>query len=53
MNDQRFLSSVESLGQIGWEDGKGLCRTAFSKPFARGRGFVADLMKEAARLLVR
>ena len=47
MNSQRFLSSVESLGQIGWEDGKGLYRTAFSEAFVKGREFVAGLMKEA------
>jgi hydantoinase/carbamoylase family amidase len=47
MNSQRLLSNIESLGRIGWEEGKGLYRTAFSEAFVKGRDFVADLMEKA------
>ncbi len=47
MNRQRFLESVEALGRIGWEEGRGLYRVAFTEAFVKGRDFVAGLMEEA------
>ena len=47
MNRKRFLENVENLGRIGWEEGKGLYRTAFSPAFVEGRNFVSDLMESA------
>ena len=47
MNRRRFLKNVEALGRIGWEEGKGLFRVAFTDEFVKGRDFVAELMKEA------
>lgn len=52
MNKQRFLDSVSTLGTIGWEEGKGLFRMAFTDNFVRGRDFVANLM-ERAKMSVR
>lgn len=47
MNRQRFLSNVENLGHIGWEEGRGLYRVAFTEAFVKGRDFVAGLMEKA------
>ena len=47
MNEKRFLENLETLGQIGWKEGEGLFRTAFSPLFAEGRDFVSELMKSA------
>ena len=47
MNKQRFLKSLDELGRIGWQDGKGLYRMAFSEAFLAGRDYVANLMTEA------
>ena len=52
MNKQRFLDSASTLGTIGWEEGKGLFRMAFTDNFVRGRNFVANLM-ERAKMSVR
>ncbi|GAB1428603.1 hypothetical protein MASR2M17_20330 [Aminivibrio sp.] len=43
----RFLTDLEALGLIGWEDGKGMNRPAFSPNYEKGMRFVEDLMKKA------
>ncbi len=43
----RFLADLEALGLIGWEDGKGMNRPAFSPNYEKGLRFVEDLMKKA------
>lgn len=47
MNKDRFLRNVEQLGNIGWKEGQGLFRMAFTPLFLEGRTHVEKLMKEA------
>ncbi|MGI6253741.1 MAG: M20 family metallo-hydrolase [Aminivibrio sp.] len=43
----RFLADLENLGKIGWVDGKGMDRPAFTPNYDAARKFVEDRMKEA------
>ena len=44
---ERFMKSLEDLGEIGWEPGKGMNRPPFSHTYDKAREFVERLMKEA------
>lgn len=44
---QRILNHLFELGNIGFEDGKGTSRKAYSDAYFRGRDYIEMLMKEA------
>ncbi len=47
ISPDRFLADVEDLGRIGWVDGEGMDRPAFSPSYGIARKFVEDRMKDA------
>lgn len=47
MDKNRFLTSVQELGKIGWVEGFGLKRVTFSPEFVQGRDYIAQLMRAA------
>lgn len=47
MNIERLMADINSLGHIGYEEGKGTSRMAYSESFCRGRDFVKKLMEDA------
>lgn len=42
----RFLADLEALGRIGWVDGEGMDRPAFTPSYDAARKFVEDRMKD-------
>ncbi len=44
---ERLLRDLKNLGQIGYEEGKGVFRMAYSTAFLEGRAFVKKRMEEA------
>ena len=47
MNIDRLMADIKKLGNIGYEEGKGTSRMAYSEAFFKGRDFVKFLMEEA------
>lgn len=47
ININRLMNCINDLGKIGYEDGIGTTRQAYSKSFYEGRDFVEELMKNA------
>ena len=47
ISPDRFLADLEDLGRIGWVDGEGMDRPAFSPSYGIARKFVEDRMKDA------
>lgn len=47
INLDRLYKSLMKLGAIGFEDGKGTSRLAYSETFDEGRDYVKQLMEEA------
>lgn len=47
INIDRLKNNLLSLGKIGYEEGKGITRPAFSKEYEEGRDFVRNLMEKA------
>lgn len=47
INRERVLRQIEKLGEIGWEEGRGMNRRPFSADYVRSREFVRDLMTGA------
>lgn len=47
VSGDRFLADLEALGCIGWIEGKGMYRPAYSPSYDEARSFVAAKMKEA------
>ena len=43
----RFLADLEALGRIGWVDGEGMDRPAFTPSYDAARKFVEERMKDA------
>ena len=44
INGNRLLSTIKTLGSIGYTEGEGTSRVAYSEAFYRGREYVQDLM---------
>ncbi len=42
----RFLADLEALGRIGWVDGEGMDRPAFTPSYDAARKFVEDRMMD-------
>ncbi len=47
INEARFFKDLEEQGRIGWKDGEGLFREAYSEDYARVRNYVEQKIKEA------
>ena len=47
MNIDRLMDNLMTLGHIGYEEGKGTSRPAYSKSFTEGLKYVRKLMEEA------
>lgn len=47
ISGERFLSDLETLGTIGWVEGHGMDRAAYSKNYEEARTFVQKKMEEA------
>lgn len=47
VNIKRLIGDINELGSIGWTDGAGANRMAYSKAFFEGRDFVQRRMEEA------
>ena len=47
INTGRLVSHIKVLGAIGFEEGKGTTRVAYSPAFFKGRDYVEALMREA------
>lgn len=47
ININRLMNDINELGKIGYVDGIGTTRQAYSKSFYEGRKFVEELMKNA------
>lgn len=47
MNIDRLMADIKKLGNIGYEEGKGTSRMAYSEAFFKGRDYVKSLMEEA------
>lgn len=47
INKKRLIENVKKLGAIGYEEGKGTQRLAYSHAFNEGRSFVKKLMDDA------
>lgn len=47
ISPDRFLADLEALGRIGWVDGEGMDRPAFSPSYETARKFVEEKMKDA------
>lgn len=47
MDIYRLLESIKKLGHIGYEEGRGTSRMAYSDAFYEGREYVKSLMEEA------
>ena len=47
ISPSRFLEDLEALGQIGWVEGEGMDRPAFSPSYSAARSFVEEKMKAA------
>lgn len=47
INIERLKSNLINLGKIGYQEGKGITRSAFTAEYEEGRTFVRKLMKEA------
>lgn len=52
ININRLKQNIEDLGKIGYIEGRGISREAFTEAYYHGENFVLELMKEAG-LLVR
>lgn len=46
ISPDRFLADLETLGRIGWVDGEGMDRPAFSPSYGMARKFVEEKMRE-------
>lgn len=47
INIERLKSNLTNLGKIGFEEGNGITRSAFTKEYEEGIAFVRSLMEEA------
>lgn len=47
INIERLKSNLINLGKIGYEEGNGITRSAFTTEYEEGRTFVGKLMEEA------
>lgn len=47
INIERLKNNLINLGNIGYEEGKGITRSAFTKEYEEGRDLVKGLMEEA------
>lgn len=47
VSGDRFLAELEALGQIGWVEGEGMNRPAFTPSYEEAREFVAGKMRDA------
>ncbi|MGI6782959.1 MAG: M20 family metallo-hydrolase [Aminivibrio sp.] len=47
ISPDRFLADLENLGKIGWVEGEGMDRAAFTPNYAAARKFVEERMREA------
>lgn len=47
MDIYRLLENITKLGHIGYEEGRGTSRMAYSDAFYEGRDYVKSLMEEA------
>jgi len=47
VNGQRLLKQLQHLGMIGFEEGKGTSRMAYSSAYLEGAAYVKGLMEEA------
>lgn len=47
ISPDRFLADLENLGKIGWVDGEGMDRPAFTPNYTAARKFVEEKMREA------
>ena len=47
INIDRLVKDLEDLGKIGFIDGKGANRMAYSDAFVEGRDFVKKIMEDA------
>ncbi|HHY99731.1 MAG TPA: M20/M25/M40 family metallo-hydrolase, partial [Tissierellia bacterium] len=47
INIERLKSSLINLGKIGYEEGKGITRSAFTPEYEEAKAFVKKLMEEA------
>lgn len=47
INIERLKRNIINLGKIGYEEGKGITRIAFTKEYEEGRTFVKKLMEDA------
>jgi len=47
VSGERFLADLEALGRIGWVEGEGMRRPAYSPSYDEARSFVEAKMKEA------
>ncbi len=47
INIERLKNNLINLGKIGYEEGKGITRSAFTKEYEEGRAFARILMEEA------
>lgn len=47
INAHRFLEDLENQGRIGWNEGEGLYREAYSKEYFMARDYIQQRMEEA------
>ncbi len=47
INAQRFLEDLEAQGRIGWKEGEGLFREAYSPKYLEARDYIKEKMEEA------
>lgn len=47
INAERFLEDLKAQGRIGWKEGEGLCREAYSPEYIEARDFIRRRMEEA------
>ena len=47
INSERLKRNLINLGKIGYEEGKGITRSAFTAEYEEGRAFVRELMEDA------
>lgn len=47
INEQRFLEDLEFQGRIGWKDGEGLFREAYSPEYLEARDYIKRKMEDA------
>lgn len=47
INAQRFLEDLEAQGRIGWKEGEGLFREAYSPKYLEARDYIKEKLEEA------